>query len=499
MMKGLLGLILAFLLLFGSPAVLFAQEQEQDTVFIIPISGEIDQALTVFLRRGIEKASSEEAKLIIFEIDTFGGRVDSALQIATLIGSLDNMKTVAYVALEPEGTAVSWSAGALIAMSANRIYMAPGTSMGAAAPILQSPDGTAQSADEKTVSAVRTQMAALAEKNGYPAVIAEAMVDKDIELIEVTVDGELQVLTRSQLDALLRNAQEPDSIIEGPVLSEPGKLLSLTAEQMERYRLSSGTVSTTAELLTSEGVDQPRILELSATSADRAVRLFTSAGVTSLLIFIGVIALFMELASPGFGIPGGIALAAFGALFTGNILLGMVGSLELLLFVTGVALLIIEIFIIPGFGVAGISGLVLMAMGLVFSMQDFVIPTLPWQWDLLGKNVLLVLGNLVAGFVAFGILAFLIPKYTPFKRLTLSLNQETDQGYTSQEAVESQHYLGKSGTAVTTLRPSGKAEIADQILQVMTEGDFIEQGSPVVVSRVDGNRIVVKKDRRGGE
>jgi membrane-bound serine protease (ClpP class) len=211
-----------------------------------------------------------------------------------------------------------------------------------------------------------------------------------------------------------------------------------------------------------------------------------------------MIALFMELTSPGFGIPGGIALAAFAALFTGNILLGTVGSLELLLFVIGIALLIIEIFVIPGFGIAGISGLALMTMGLVLSMQDFVVPTLPWQWDLLGKNVLLVLGNIVAGFLAFGILAFLIPKYTPFKRLTLSLNQDAQQGYTTQVSTEQELYMGKQGVALTTLRPSGKADIEGESVQVMTGGEFIEKGTEIIVSHVDGNRIVVKKAVPGG-
>jgi membrane-bound serine protease (ClpP class) len=131
-------------------------------------------------------------------------------------------------------------------------------------------------------------------------------------------------------------------------------------------------------------------------------------------------------------------------------------------------------------------------------MQDFVVPTLPWQWDLLGKNVLLVLGNIVAGFLAFGILAFLIPKYTPFKRLTLSLNQDAQQGYTTQVSTEQELYMGKQGVALTTLRPSGKADIDGESVQVMTGGEFIEKGTQIVVTHVDGNRIVVKKAIPGG-
>ncbi|MGM0432853.1 MAG: NfeD family protein [Spirochaetota bacterium] len=480
---------------------LFSQETAAETkqpVYVVPISGTIDQGLTVFLRRSIEKAKADQAKLLVFDIDTFGGRVDSALEIASLIGSLADIDTVAYVGLNPEGTSVSWSAGALIAMSTNRTYMAPGTSMGAAAPVIQSAEGGSQMADEKTVSAVRTQMAALAEKNGYPRAIALAMVDMDVELVEATVDGELRAVTRDELEALKRNSEQ--EITEGSVISETGKLLSLTAQQMERYGVSSGTVGSLDGLLSAELDPQSpsdyRIVETAPSQADRAVRVLTGGAVTSLLILIGIIGMFIEISSPGFGVPGAIGLAAFAALFAGNVLLGTVGSVELLLFVLGIALIIIEIFVIPGFGVAGISGLAMMAIGLVLSMQDFVIPSFSWQWDLLGKNVLIVLGNMIAGFVAFGVLAFLVPKYTPFRRLTLSLNQESSQGYTSQDEDFVQKYSGKKGIAVTTLRPSGKAEIEDEVVQVVTTGEFLEKDTPVEVTQVSGNRIVVKRSKR---
>ncbi|MCF7940574.1 MAG: nodulation protein NfeD [Spirochaetia bacterium] len=480
-------------LIFASGGIASAQSTDAVPVYVIPITGEIDQGLTVFLRRSIEKAKNEQAPYIIFDIDTFGGRVDAALQITTLIGSLSEVTTIAYVGLHAEGSAVSWSAGALIAFAADRIYAAPGTSMGAAAPVMQTAEGTMETADEKAVSAIRTQMASLAEKNGYPPALALAMVDKDVEVIEVLTERGIEPMVRSDFETLVRNAPEGQEITEGRIISAEGKLLSLTAEQLFTYGVSAGTVSTVADLLEREGVQRYTLVRLAPSAADDAVRLLTGNVVTSLLILIGIIALFMEISSPGFGFPGAIALAAFAALFTGNILLGTVGSLELLFFVIGIALLIIEIFVIPGFGVVGISGIALMTLGLVLSMQDFVIPTFSWQWDLLGKHVLLVLGNLIAGFFIFGVLAFLVPKYTPFKRLTLSHSQETSMGYTSQESSESVRYLGKEGIALTTLRPSGKAEIGDEVVQVMTSGEFIEQGAPLSVSEVNGNRIVVRR------
>ncbi len=461
-------------------------------VYVIPIQGEIDRSLTVFIRRNIERAKAQEAGVIVFEIDTFGGRVDSALQISTLIGSLEDIETVAYVGLQPEGTAVSWSAGALISFSADRIYMAPGTSIGSAAPVMQSPEGT-ELADEKTVSAIRTQMASIAEKNSYPRAVAVAMVDSDAEILEVFVDDELSILTRNEYETLIRS--EPEGTVrEGRVISEPGKLLSLTAMEMEEYQVSSGTFSALQGVLEHMEIQDRELIRIAPTAADQAVSVITGAAFTSMLILIGIMALFMEISSPGFGVPGAIAVLAFGVLFTGNALLGQVGSLELILFVIGIALIIIEVFIIPGFGVTGLSGIALMVVGLILSMQDFVIPDFSWQWDLLWGNVLLVIGNMIAGFVAFGVLAFLIPKYTPFRRLTLSLNQDTSLGYTAQDTDYETKYLGKTGVTLTVLRPSGKAEIDGDPVQVETAGDYIEKGAEIRVSAVNGNRIVVRRN-----
>jgi membrane-bound serine protease (ClpP class) len=372
--------------------------------------------------------------------------------------------------------------------------MAPGTSMGSAAPIMMSPDGGAVPAEEKTVSALRTQMAALAEKNGYPRAVALAMVDQDTEVIELTVDDEVRLLTREEADAVLRLAEsEGKEQGEGVVISAKGKLLSLTSGEMERYGISSGSPINfpgVLELLEAEGAE---VVELSVSGADRAVSVITGAAFTSLLIFIGMIALFMEITSPGFGVPGAVAVLAFSVLFAGNALLGTVGSVELLLFVIGIALLVVEIFLIPGFGVAGISGIVLIIGSLILSMQDFVVPDFSWQWEALNRNILLVTANVIAGFVAFGILAFLVPKYTPFKRLSLSLSQEASEGFTVQDSAYEDRYRGARGVAITTLRPAGKAELGDEVVQVETGGEFLEKGTEIEVTRVDGNRIVVRR------
>jgi membrane-bound serine protease (ClpP class) len=251
-----------------------AARADDKKAHFIPIHGEIDRALTVFLRRSIEKAVDQNASYLIFDVDTFGGRVDSALQIATLIGSADTAETIAYVTTSPESTGVSWSAGALISFSCSVIYMAPGTSMGAAAPVIMGQEGP-QAASEKVVSAVRGQMAALAEKNGYPKDIAKAMVDQDIELREVYIDGELRAAAAEEISYIEREAKKNGQTVElGKIISPAGKLLTLTAMEMERYGVSSGTMPGLEDLLKELNISETGIIMLEESPTDRAVGRF---------------------------------------------------------------------------------------------------------------------------------------------------------------------------------------------------------------------------------
>lgn len=476
----------------GSPAGDASGASGPDA-YVVPIHGVIDRPLAVYIMRSVERARSDGVSFVIFDIDTFGGRVDSALEITTRIGSLTDIETVAYVRVRPEGTGVSWSAGAIISMAADRIYMAPGTSMGSAAPVLQGPGGGQEAASEKTVSAVRTQMAALAEKNGYPRAIALAMVDADVRALEALVGGEPRIVTGEELARLQEEAEAGGPTVEvESTISEEGKLLSLTAGEMERYGVSSGSPATFDELYGALGVEAERVAELSPDSADRIVSVITGSAFTSLLILAGLVALFLEITSPGFGIPGSVAVIAFSLLFTANFMLGRVASLELLLFMGGLVLLLLEVFVIPGFGVAGISGLVLLVASLILSMQGFIVPEFDWQWDILNRNVLLVLANTVGAFLAFAGIAYLFGRTNMFSRLKLADTQETSAGFTVQTNEVRERYLGKTGRAVSSLRPAGSADIGDERVSVESDGEWIETGSEIEVIRVDGNRIIVR-------
>jgi membrane-bound serine protease (ClpP class) len=432
--------------------------------------------------------------MIIFSINTFGGRVDSALQIATLIGSLDDIRTVAYIPADPESLGVSWSAGALISFSCNQIYMAPGTSIGAAAPVFQSAEGT-QAAGEKTVSAVRTQLAALAEKNGYPKEVAIAMVDQDAELVEVRRDGtiEFQISGAEETGdtGQAGGGTEGDSSGDDSnggteamgtgteprrtVVSPSGKLLTLTAGEMEEYGISSGTVPSVEELGQILGLS--RTERVVPTGADQVVGFLTSAAVTSMLLTIGLLALYLEISSPGFGLPGTLAVIAFALIFISGGLLGTLGSVELILFLLGVVLLVVEIFLIPGFGVAGISGLLMMSAGLILSRQGFVLPDSDWQWDIFLQNLGVVFGTFALSFILMGILMMFFPRIRLFNRLILSTSSGPGVGASPEGSVGSSQPAG-SGTHGTGPRSSLETAAAGSAPGAAAQDSGAGSGTP---------------------
>ena len=493
MKKSLFMLLVLASSIFTSFRVFSETQASEKKVFVIPIHGEINKPLMVFVRRSVEKAKIAKSNIVIFDIDTFGGRVDSALQITTLIGSLKDATTIAYITAGPESTGVSWSAGALISFSCNEIYMAPGTSMGAAAPVYQTNEGM-KMAEEKVVSAVRTQMAAFAQKNNYPTSIALAMVDSDVELLEIYIDSEMKVASRNDLVDIKRELKRSNKKLEeGKIISEKGKLLTLTANEMEKYGVSKGTYDSQTELVKHLGISESNVTLTEESSSDKLISFLTSGVVMTILIAIALVALYVEINSPGFGIPGTISLISFAIIFASNIMLGQAGSFEIIIFIVGVILLILEIFIIPGFGVAGISGIILIVLSLILSMQDFIIPTVDWEWGIFFKNVLNVGVSFVISIFIMMIIAQALPKASFFQRLALNAAQNTSEGFTVQDEAEINKFIGKKGISVTTLRPSGKAEINGEVVEVVSDGEFVEKGTNIEVIDVTSNKIIIRK------
>ena len=493
-------ILAAFLALISTGTLFGFGEEARAAAYIIPIHGEINPSRTVFVRRGIEKAEDAGADYIIFDIDTFGGRVDSALQIATLIGAARSAVTIAFIPATAEGTGVSWSAGALISLACNRIYMAPGTSIGAAAPVYQTQEGMAM-ADEKTVSAVRAQMAALAEKNGHPKAVAYAMVDLDVELIEVYLGEELVLTTITDLPDIEREAERRGAIVErGKTVSESGKLLTLTAGDMLKYGISSGTVYDAGELLRSLDVALSDTVFLEEAIIDKAAGLVTGTALTSILVLVGLVALYMEITSPGFGAPGTVAIICFAIVFLGGALLGTVGSLELLLFLLGVVLLIVEIFLIPGFGITGISGIVIIAAALILSRQGFIWPEFTWEWELFKKNLLVIGGSIAASIVFFGLILRMFPHLPLFSRLILKnpgqaeiAQRDPGPSLPGADIVSVYPAVGERGVAITVLRPVGKARFGEEVYEVKTDGEYLDKDTAVEIAEIHGNQIFVQR------
>jgi membrane-bound serine protease (ClpP class) len=294
------------------------------------------------------------------------------------------------------------------------------------------------------------------------------------------------------------------------IISPGGKLLSLTSGEAVRYGLARGIADNQDSLLALLGAFGETRKSVPGIT-DQIVSFLTSGPVQTILILLGLVMIFLEINSPGFGIPGVAALMSFLAVFGSGLLLGRVGSLELILFLAGIGLLAVEIFILPGFGFVGISGIFLIGLSLVFSMQDFILPRFEWEWDLLGRNVVVVSVGIICAVAGVVLIALLGPRIRLFDRLTLqtritgtaagpltaagpvsaggSLNTDLSR---SENEIDYKALPGKTGVAVTTLRPVGKAEIEGSLYTVESDNAFIEAGTAVKVIAVQGNQITVR-------
>ena len=470
---------------------------------IIPITGDIEPFQLAFIRRALEESDDS---ILIFEINTFGGRVDTALKIATLIGSTQDSETVAFISAGPGSLGVSWSAGALIALSCGSIYMTEGTSIGAAAPVYQTQEGMVM-AEEKVVSAMRGQMAALAEKNGYSIPAALGMVDKDLIIREIYINGKVYLALEREIETIKKRTEEGGSEFElGMIISAEGKLLTLRAGEMEKYGISSGTLKGVEDLYPLLDIRTNEVTRIEPTPWDKMVALITGSVVTSILIMMGLVGLYLEVSTPGFAVPGTVSIICFTIVFAGGALMGTFDSFELILFIAGVVLLIAEIFLIPGFGITGISGIFLMMGALILSRQGFFIPEFEWETDILLKNMLLVFGTTGASVIIMGVLLVIFPHLAPFKRLILTSpadqtvsqiaggNNKQNSGNNVEEGEKNQTVKpGTVGITATTLRPSGKAFLENEVLPVETDGEYIEKDVKIVVTGKLGNIIKVKK------
>jgi membrane-bound serine protease (ClpP class) len=436
------------LLAFALPIGALGQEKPRAAplVYVAPVEGIIDLGLAPFVQRVLDEAAAANAAAVVLEVNTFGGRVDAAVQIRdALLGA--RVPTIAYVNRR------AISAGALISLAAQHLVMAPGATIGAATPV-QAGGGAAQPVSEKTVSYVRKEFRATAETRKRPALIAEAMVD-------------------------------PDVAIRGVI--EKGKLLTLTTDEALKHKVAEHRADSLEAALERVGITGAELRRVSPNWAENVVRFLTHPVLSSLLVTLGMLGIIIELRTPGFGVAGAVGVGSLAAFFWGHWLVQLAGWGELLLALGGVVLLIVEFFVIPGFGLAGILGILALLAALVMSVVGSG-ATPEFFMLAAGRIILSLLVALVASFV---LLRFM-PR-TPFGRRFI-LDTGLGAGHAYGSAPENDlRWLGKRGRTSSPLRPAGIAEIEGARVDVVSDGELIEPGTPVEVTRVDGNRVVVRQ------
>jgi len=439
-------ILFTFLLFFG-----FLSTQAQKNVYYFQINEEIAKPALRKVQLALDQISKSEKKYdyILLEINTFGGELDAADKIRTLL--LDAPVPV-FVFINNNAA----SAGALISIACDSIYMSPGASIGAASVVNQS----GEIMPDKYQSYMRSLMRSTAEKNGRNPMIAEAMVD-------------------------------PDTYVEG--ISDTGKVLTFTTKEAIKNGYCEGEVSTRDEALQAAGITNYSVTEQELNWIERFINFLVSPVVSGILIMMMVGGIYFELQAPGLGLP--IIIALIGALlfFAPHYLQGLAAHWEILLFIAGLALLILEIFVVPGFGVCGISGIVLMVASLVLAM----IFNIGFDFHFAPKGALIsnffnVITALIIGFfISLWLGKKVFTMKTRYGTLALDTALDETEGFTSVDSHLTE-LVGKEGIATTFMRPAGKVEIDGDFYDAVSISGVVETGAPVRVVKFENAQLVVE-------
>jgi len=473
------------LVLFGASAEVKAEIRSggKKKIYVIPVSGNVDPGMAAFIKRSLEEINSKNADLTVVEMDTFGGRVDSALQIVDSLSNIPSNPTISFV------TQRAISAGALIALAANDLMMKHHTTIGDCAPIMMSSEGP-KMMGEKFQSPLRAKFRALARKNGYPERLAEAMVSMDKEVYEVTFQDRRLFMTANEFSDM--SSAEREAVISKKTIVPKGELLTMDDTEAVRYGFSKTSADNLEDALAKIGYADYELIRMRETWSEAFVRQVGS--MASILMLVGLGALYLEYKSPGFGIPGIVGLVCLGLVFFNQYLVGLADYTELFILIIGILLLAVELFVLPGFGLAGMSGLLLIGVGLILAMQDFVLPdpSMPWETEILMKNLARVIGSFVFALISTLLtFRYVLPRFSrvvegPYLEGTL---KESHISLAGENGLK----VGDGGVSDTFLRPSGKIRIGHAIYDAVSSGDFIEKGVPIRITRMEGNRIIVSR------
>ena len=429
--------------------VLFINAQEKKTiVFVGEIKQNIDPRTNRYTKLFLEKATEKDVDIIIIELDTYGGAVNDADDIRTMI--LDYDKPI-YVWINKDAA----SAGALISIACDSIYMSSGASIGAATVV--TPDGAA--APDKYQSYMRSIMRSTAEAKNRDPKIAEAMVDEKIQVDSISQEGE--VITFSTNEAIENGFCEAE-------------------------------LNSIEEILKRNNIENYKVEKYELSSTENIISLFLNPIVSSILILLIIGGLYFELQTPGIGFPIMASIVALILYLTPYYLNGLAENWEIFLFLIGMIFIVIEVFVIPGFGVAGIFGLALTIGSLMLLMLNNDVFDFTF---VVSKDILNASGSILIAVLGFGLLLFFggikFTESQAFKRVMLEDTQDLNKGYISRKY--SDKLIGKSGKAMTILRPSGKITISDKIYDATTSGEYIEKNSKIIVLSNEGSTLKVKK------
>ena len=426
-------------------------------VYRVPIQGTIDLGLPPFIERTIAAAEEEEAAAIIFDIDTFGGRVDAATQIKdAILGS--KVLTVAFINRR------AISAGALISLSCEKIYMTGGGTIGAATAV----DMQGKKASEKVISYMREEMASTAEKRDRNTTIATGMVDEELSFTHLVISGDSVEVTD----------------LEG---RKEGKLITLTTEKALKYKIADGEEDTFEEVLSALGISNATIRSAKENWSENFVRFLTNPVVASLLTTFGFLGILFELQSPGWGIPGTFGAVCLALSLGASYIVRLATMTDFLIIFVGVLLLLVEVLLIPGFGLAGLSGIGILLWGL----YELLLPDVPVGHEIHSMVLTGFTIGIIGGIIGFILMFKLMTKTEFWQKLTSPNVQEKEKGYSSSIGLED--LTGEEGITDTDLRPSGWVNVGDQRIFVVTEGSYINKNEKVKILSVDGNRVVVRK------
>lgn len=452
-------------------------------VYVLPIRDDIMPPLVYLVRRGVKEAMEANADLLVLDMETNGGRVDTTREIISILNEFKG-DTVTFVNKD------AFSAGAFISVATKKIYMAPGSVIGAAAPIVISPGGNGvekmpDTYEKKMTSAVKAMVRTSAEKNGHNIAVVEAMIDKSSGLVLTDV---------------------VDGVTNRVVISKEGDILTLTNTEAEKEYgnppkklLSSGTVKDIDALLKLLGYDSAERHDIKVTGMEKIGSWLNA--ISPLLLIIGVVGIYIEFKTPGFGLAGIVGISAFALYFLGGYVAGLSGAEWVVVFIFGLALVVVELFVYPGTVVIGMLGAVLMLAAIVMAMVDLypapgpgVLPAMPSldKFQLPFRHLLVAT---IGGGLGIWLASLILPK-TSFYRAVVS---QSASGVKTEAAFAQQNKsrLGRTGVTLSSLRPGGKAQFGEEILDVISQSEMVPKGTPVRIIGSSGAEALVEVVKQG--